>query len=147
MGLVDCVDCGAKHSDADNTICPQCGRPWGTEDGRRTKAYINALDRLIKERQYAFERELHDPRTNLSEMLKKYKLLPESDWRWIDKVVMIEAIEAEIVKRHGESALPYLSQLKRFIFAATFLGLVWYFIILPLWSFIQPLFREGILSW
>ena len=137
MGLVDCVDCGAKHSDADNTICPQCGRPWGTEEGRRKKAYNDAMDRLIKERQYAFERELHDPRTDLREMLKKHKLLPLSDKNAFLNAVWIKDIEREIVKRHGESALPYLSQLKRFIFAATFLGLVWYFIILPLWSFIN----------
>jgi hypothetical protein len=26
MGLMNCTDCGAKHSDANGTICPNCGR-------------------------------------------------------------------------------------------------------------------------
>jgi hypothetical protein len=99
MGLVDCVDCGAKHSDADNTICPQCGRPWGTEEGRRKKAYNDAMDRLNKEKQYAFERELHDPRTDLSELLRKYKPWANTNSQ---EMGFIEQIEDEIFRRHGE---------------------------------------------
>ena len=48
MGLMNCTDCGAKHSDANGTICPNCGRKhkvgfFGLSDEEKQQEEIKDL--------------------------------------------------------------------------------------------------------
>jgi len=58
MGLMNCTDCGAKHSDANGTICPNCGRKhkvgfFDLSDEEKQEQEINNL--IMQELDYETE--------------------------------------------------------------------------------------------